>query len=297
MEQHRFTVKDNGFAGIFYPGDRGTDTIVIFVGGAACTEKVSVKASTFLREAGFSMLLLGFYTWKDTPKDLRRIPVDYVKIAVDYLNANYHPKKIYMTGASTGAGYTLLAASLIPEISGVAAIVPFDYVMEASSFTKRHGESVYTWKGEDVPYSSNPIVDDGLFKIFGKCRKAGYPLRRLMRFGYDQAPLTEEGRIKTENINGDILLIGAKDDDCWPSDIAVPRIEKNLKEHGFTHKVKAIVLDPASHALGGDYDKTGFMINFLMRLMMQSEKTDRASCDKARQICKDEMIKFFEGKI
>jgi len=291
----RFTVRENGFAGLLYPGERGTDTIVIFTGGAACTEKVSVKASTFLREAGFTVFVLGFYLWKDTPKDLVQIPVDYVEKAVAYLKDRFHPEKIYMTGASTGAGYTLLSASLVSDLDGVAAIVPFDYVMEASSFTKRYGKSVYSYHGEDVPYSSNRIVDDGLIAVFRKCRKAGYPLRRIMRFGYDQAELTEEGRIKTENINGDILLIGAKNDDCWPSDIAVPRIEQNLKDHDFKHYVRALVYDPASHALGGDYEKTGFMINFLMKLMMKIERTDPEGCNQARRNCEAEMIRFFEG--
>jgi len=291
----RFTVKDDGFAGVFYPGTRGTDTIVVFVGGASCNEKVSFKASRFIRDAGISMLLLGFYLWKDTPKDLTEIPVDYCETAVKYLKSKYNPTNIFMTGASTGAGYTLLCASYIPEITGVAAIVPFDYVMEASSFTKRYGNSVYTYKGKDVPYESNKIVDDGLSALCKKCKAAGYPLSRLMRFGYDQAPIEEHARIKTENINGDILLIGAKNDDCWPSDIAVPRIAESLEEHGFQHKVKAIVYDRASHALGGNYDETGAFIRFLMRLMMKSEKTDPEGCNESRQKCMREMLDFFEN--
>jgi len=295
--QQRFTVRENGFAGVFYPGSRGTDTIVIFVGGAACNEKVSTIASGFIREAGFSTLNLGFYLWKDTPKDLKQIPVDYVERAVKYLKEQYHPSRIYMTGASTGAAYTLLCASLVPDISGVAAVVPFDYVMEASSFTKRYGCSVYTYHGQDVPYSSNPIVDDGIPSLLKKCKAAGYPLKRIMRFGYDQAPLTEEGRIRTENINGDLLLIGASEDDCWPSEVAVSRIEKILKAHNFPHKVRVVVYENCSHALGGDYDKSGAFIRFLMRLMMKNEKENPAGCNEAREKCKEEMLRFFEGKI
>ena len=47
-----------------------------------------------------------------------------------------------------------VSASLIPEISCIMPIVPFDYVMEGTTNSfKRLGRSVYTWHGQDVPYS------------------------------------------------------------------------------------------------------------------------------------------------
>jgi len=292
----RFTVKEHGFAGNFYPGPKGTDKIIIFVGGAMCTEKISINASRFIREAGYSMLLLGFYSWKDTPKSVCRIPVEYTERAVAYLKDRFHVQTIIMTGASTGAGYSLLSASLIPDIHGVAAIVPYDYVMESTTIFKRRGVSVYTWRGEDLPYTPYKIVDRGLLRILRDMRQTEeYGPDRLIRYGYDECEKDRnpESRIKTENINGDILMIACKADDCWPSDVAVPRIAKNLEEHGFAHRVIAKVYEKGSHMIGGDYATAAFYMKPAVKLLMRAEKKWPQECEEARKQCKKDMLEFF----
>jgi len=294
----RFTVREHGFAGKWYPGEKGTDKIIIFVGGAMCTEKIAENASKFIRDAGYSMLLLGFYSWKDTPKSVCQIPVEYTERAVKYLQERFHPKKIIMTGASTGAGYSLLSASLIPEISGVAAIVPYDYVMESTTIFKRRGVSVYTWRGKDLPYTPYKIVERGIFKLLRDVKKdKDYGVDRLIRYGYDDCEqnLNPESRIRTENIQGDLLLIACKDDDCWPSDVAVPRIQKNLEEHGFSHRVIAKVYEKGSHAIGGDYVSAAFYMKPAVKKLMRAEKKWPKECDEAREQCKKDMLDFFES--
>ena len=83
-----------------------------------------------------------------------------------------------MTGLSTGSAYTLLSASLMPEITCVIPVVPYDHILEGS---------VYTWHGDDIPYTPAKFLDMGMIKWFRSAKKAkGYGLARFMRYGYDQ---------------------------------------------------------------------------------------------------------------
>nr|MCR5675312.1 hypothetical protein [Lachnospiraceae bacterium] len=143
-EMQRCTLQEHGFAGVFFPGTVAREKAIIAAGGASCDEKTSISMSRFLRKAGYNVLVLGFYLWEGLSKKLVSIPVDYVERAVRWLKEEKGFQGIAMTSASTGAGYTLLAASLIPDIGCVIPIVPFDHVMEGTTNSfKRMGRSVY----------------------------------------------------------------------------------------------------------------------------------------------------------
>ncbi len=52
---------------------------------------------------------------------------------------------------------------MIPDISCVIPVVPYDYVMQASvqkwlAFRSVH-KSQYTWQGKDIPYTPNDLLD------------------------------------------------------------------------------------------------------------------------------------------
>ena len=128
----RCTLERNGFEGIYFKGKRSPEKAIIAVGGASCDERSSVYMSRYLRRAGYTVLVLGFYLWERLPKNLVSIPVDYAEKAVKWLKEKKGIKRIAMTGLSTGAAYTMLAASLIPEISCVIPVVPYDYVQQAT---------------------------------------------------------------------------------------------------------------------------------------------------------------------
>ena len=257
----RCTLKDNGFVGIYYPGSISINKAIIATGGASCDEKTSVLMSRFLRNAGYNVLVLGFYMWEGLPQELVSIPVDYVEKAVRWLQEEKGIKGIAMTSASTGAGYTLLAASLIKDISCVIPIVPYDYVMEGTTNNfKRLGRSVYTWHGKDVAYSPWTLIDQGLPRIFwGAVRDKKYGLKRFMRYGYDHNPVTDESRILIENMHADVLFLAVKDDDAWPSDKAVERMIKVLEQKDYPYRFEAHIYEKASHALTDGLDEmTGY---------------------------------------
>lgn len=281
----RCTLEKHGFTGIYFAGTKSPSKVVIAAGGASCDEKTSVLMSRFIREAGYNVLVLGFYLWKGLPKNLAAIPVDYVEKAIRWLKEEKGIEGIAMTAVSTGAGYTLLAASLIPEIGCVIPVVPYDYVMEGttSSF-RRLGTSVYTWHGDEIPYSPWTLIDKGIPRILlAAAKDKRYGLARFMRYGYDHNPTAEASRIKVEDMHADILLLAAKDDDCWPSDTAVSRIVKILADAQYPYRVESHIYEKASHALTDGLDEMTGYAKWALHHMIPAEKQYPEACEQARQ--------------
>jgi dienelactone hydrolase len=283
-ERIDFNVEKDGFSAHFYPGTKKPGKVIIYTGGAGCPEKVCVRAGRFLVREGYSVMILGFYLWKGLPKELHRIPVDYVERAAKWLNVHGYTE-ICLMGTSTGAGYTLLCASLVPAITKVIAVVPFDYVMESMKKMVNHtGTSVYEYHGKDMPYSTYPLADKGgLRGALREVRKMpGYGLKYFMRAAYDTAILNPDSRIRVENINGDILFIHPDWDDSWPSETAVKRMKKVLEESGFPHTVKSIEYPGASHALGS-WEDMPLKFRFALRFACTRDRENPKICKEARK--------------
>ena len=296
MKEIICTLEKEGFKAHYYPGTKEKSKAVIAVGGASCNERTSIAMSGFLRKAGYNVLVLGFYLWKGLSKNLASIPVDYVEKAVKWLKEEQGIEKIAMTGASTGAGYTLLCASLIPDITCVVPVVPYDYVMEGTSPSNRRLHcSVYTWHGNDIPYTEVPMLDKGMLNWLKLAKNAeGYGIRRFMRFGYDlmSESLNLDSRIKVENMNADVLLLAVEDDDCWPSDIAVARMLKVFEEQNYSHRVEYHVYEKGSHALTDGIQSYSVMTRFIMKMMIPAENRFPKECEEARQDSFARILKF-----
>lgn len=298
----RCTLEKNGFEGIFFEGKHSPEKVIISVGGASCDEKSSVYMSRYLRRAGYNVLVLGFYLWKGLPQNLVSIPVDYAERAVRWLKNEKGAKRIAMTGLSTGAAYTLLAASLIPEISCVIPVVPYDYIQQATiqkglSFRSVH-KSQYTWHGKDIPYTPTDQLDKmGMLGWLNDARKApGYGLSRFMRYGYDLIEIQQkpDARIRIENMQADVLFLGVKDDDAWPSDVAVPRMVRVLKDSDYPYRVEYHIYEKGSHALADGLDKMTGYARFALKHMLPAEKKYPKECEEARRDSFRRVLKFLK---
>ena len=259
-----FTLERDGFVGVFYPGTRRPGRAVLYVGGASCGRKMTIAMGRYLADAGFSVLFLGFYLWEGLSKDMWRIPVDYAERAAQWLTS--HGYEVCMAGASTGGGYTLLSASLVPEIHGAIGMCPFDHVFEGMKMLGKAPHcSVYQFHGREIPYSRFDIVKDGWPEAFRTARRAGVSLAGFMRYGYESAFLDPASRIRVEDIRGDILLTTARYDIMWPADQAVQRMEKVLRESSREHRLTVKVYDAKTHGLG--VGELGGGTKLAMRLM------------------------------
>lgn len=233
------SLEKEGFRAHYYPGCKMTNKAIIAVGGASCDEKTCIAMSGFLRKEGYNVLVLGFYLWKGLSKNLASIPIDYVEKAVKWIKEEQGIEKIAMTGASTGAGYTLVCASRIPEITCVIPVEPFGYDL--------------------IEPNLNP-----------------------------------DSRIRVEDMNADVLLLAAKNDDCWPSDVATKRMIEVFKEKNYSHRVESHIYEKGSHALVDGMSEMSGFTRFLFKLMIPAEKKYPKECEEARQDSFKRIVRFIE---
>lgn len=290
------SLEKDKFVGQFFKGNKNEDCAVIFFPGAKLSEEKTLPMAEFLINEGYNVLVVGYYLWREMRKEMWSIPVDYAENAVNWLKTK-NIKKIAVHGASTGAGYALLVASLIPEISCVVAVSPFEYVMEGmkNELIPQHC-SQYTWHGKDLPYCSYAGLDKmslmQAVRTFFKNRGNKYTLKDIGRYSYDTASISEESRIKIENMRADILLIAPQKDDCWPSEIAVPRMVKLLEEKNYSYKVQSTIYEYGSHLLGYVPIEMIESKKKLYEKMMPVEKVYPIECAKAREDSTKEIIDF-----
>ena len=116
----------------------------------------------------------------------------------------------------------------------------------------------------------------------------------MLRGCYDENVQTERARIKVENMHADFLMQCPGYDDCWPSDEAVPRMEKILKEAGYPYRYKATVYEKGSHLLCGDLSCSPDYLKSMKRIL-QAEYVDQDACNKAREDSMKEALAFLEG--
>ena len=276
MCKQSFNLEKDGFVGELYPGTRCPGKAILYVGGAGCSRKMTLMMGNYLVDAGFTVLFLGFYLWDDLSKDMWNIPVDYAERAVKWLNKNGY--EVCMIGTSTGAGYTLLSASLIPEISGVIALSGFDHVMEGCKFFhKPSGHSVYEFHGEEYPFSHFDIISNGWIDGIRKARHNGISMAAFMRYGYETSNLDPSSRIKVENIHGDILFLGPTNDSTWPSDAASKRMMDILQKSGFPFHADLKLYESAAHGIG-----VGELKGIYKILAGFAVKEDRVLAEEAR---------------
>ena len=286
------STKDHGFAGAFYQGDIYPGTCVIYAGRAGEDKKASLQAASFIREAGFNTLVLGWMGWEGTPSRMEKVPVDYVREAIRWLKEDRGISRIIMAGAAEGAVYTLLAAVYNKEIGAVCAVTPLDYVASAPSAGKRI-EAVFTWQGKRISFVQHARAYFTPYELLrGALQDPDYGMGRLLRYANDQTRVRLVARIQVEKMQGDLLMIVPSYDDVWASEEAAVRIGKRLERMKYPYRVETAVLEGASHIMGGSYDMTAGNMQFYKR-MLKAERVSPEACDRGRTDCLVRMVEFF----
>ncbi len=292
------TLERDGFYGLYHEGTKYPDVVILRTAGSGAPKGNVISCSKFLFEAGYSVLCIGYYMWGTLGDVIDEIPLDYVEKAISWVrsytgNSNL---RIGITGLSQGASYALAAAARIPDISAVAAASPFDHVMEGNTNSfRRTGHSSYTWHGEPLPYTRWKLLDASLPKLlFHILRDKEYGISRMMRYGYDKNGIDPVSAIEVENMHADLLLLASKDDDCWPSDEAVPRMVERLRVAGYSHHVESHIYERGCHNMGGDMTLTG-KTGKKMKRLMRSWADHPDDCLACIEDSKERILTFFEN--
>lgn len=105
-----------------------------------------------------------------------------------------------------------------------------------------------------------------------------------------------KSRIKVENMRSDVLLMAPSYDDCWPSEQAVPRMERILREYNYPYRVKVRMYENASHAIAMDMGalKKNAVLRFLLGILLPAEKKHSEACERARKDSMQLILDFLE---
>lgn len=291
--KEKYTLEKDGFVEYWRPacGHKGR-AMIVFPGSGADYE-LTEKSSAFLGRAGWSRLLVAFSKWDGLPEDPCLTPVEYAEKAVRVLKADGF-EKVGVYGISAGAKYAITAASLISGISLVIAASPYDHTTEAFQGMKPLNVSTFTFRGNPLPFDPTVTLHRNIVSVLLRTAfNKKYGMKRMLRGCYEENIPSEAARIKVENMQADFLAQAPGYDDCWPSDEALPRMARILKETNYPYRWKTTTYEHGSHLLCGDLSGSPAYLKSMKKILL-AEYRDQDACNRAREESMREALSFLE---
>ena len=95
-----------------------------------------------------------------------------------------------------------------------------------------------------------------------------------------------------EHMQADVLLLASAKDDCWPAEESARHIEELLKKNDYKHRIKTVIYEKGSHAIGSvlKNEETRKM----MQKLLPAEKKYPQECEAARVDSVKQMKEFLE---
>lgn len=274
-----------GFEGILYPGNGRKDKVLIVMSGSNGGMKLTRRAAEFYHKNGFPALALALFKTRQTPKDLSRVPAEYVEHAVDWLK-NQGYAQIGVDGMSKGSEMALVAASMFPEISCVIARVPSHFVSEGLSGSGKNkgpsGTSCWSYRGKELPYAPYRSRSFNLLKMLLREKEL-----HIIAFNRDK-DVPPEAVIPIERIKAPILLLSSKHDEVWPSFESAALMERKLTEIGFPCPHRHIAFEHMSHAMLTE-------LPWVYKMAFKSERQHPKECEADREKLKQELLDWVDS--
>ena len=249
-----YSPENDGFFGAFYECPSPSEKAVILMLGDDIDDRMAASGAKWLQQLGCHVM-----TMAPDKKDYghHNYPLERFGKALGVLEKK-GCSRIGIIGASTTGMLALLAASYYPQISLTIAISPSDFVMEGfyrdgkDGMRERpgDGESSVSWEGKPLPYLPYAYRHPEYWLKIKEASKAGKDMvasRPLFDESERRHPLQEEEKIRVENIQGDVICIGAKDDVLWDTCRYIRRMEKRLEEKPHSCRFKALLYEHGTH--------------------------------------------------
>lgn len=289
-----FTVDENGFHGSYYPCKSRIDKAFIEMLGDDTDDLLAKGGVKWFHEHGCSVI-----TMSPEKKDYghHSYPVERIETAIHFLKDNGY-RKIGIIGLSTTGMLSLVAASLIPDITLTVALSPSDFVMEGFYQDNKDGmherpgdnESTLTWRGKQLPYLPYAYRHPDYWKKIQADTKA-YGDMVVSRPMFDESekkhPLGEDELIKVENIKGHIIFGGAEDDVLWDTCRYIRRMMKRLIEKGSDCTFEAVLREHGTHFVLPEgmmnHLAPGWLIDFFVAYAFKEAKGYKKECRETRK--------------
>jgi dienelactone hydrolase len=237
--------------------------VIIALGGSEGGSLSVRRAAGLWASMGYAVLALPYYSpggWDangPTPPELPQLPAAFAEIPVDRLESarawlqrqpGVDATRIGLLGVSKGAEFALLAATKMPWIRAVVAVVPSDVVWEGWGPGVPAGQKPsFSWQGQPLPFV--PYVGFAQ-EMQGFATGSPVRIRRPQDAGRAAHPqAAAAARIPVEAYAGPVLLIAGGDDQVWDSGGMAQSIAASRQAAG--RETLTLIYPDAGHALSG----------------------------------------------
>lgn len=240
------------------PGKRPA---LILLGGSEGGSGITLAAPAFASR-GFAVLALPVYSPPNRAnlREIPELPAAWAEMPVEVLDKarawlaarpEVDASRIGIHGTSMGALFALVAAVHRPWIKAVVASVPSDVVWDGWGPGVELGtRSTFSVAGKPLPFVPLLGYED---EMKGFERNEPVVLRRAFERGRAARPdLAANARVPVERIRVPVMVIGAYDDQMWPSGSMAQAIAERRLAAGL--ETESLLYADAGHLL---YD-TGY---------------------------------------
>ena len=254
MKKKHFDVGTDGFYGAYWKCKSDSDCAMIAMIGDDSEDYLARTSVKWLHKLGVNVM-----TMSPGKKDYghHNYPLERIEKAISWLKANGN-QKIGIVGASTTGTLALTAASYFEDITLTIGLTPSDFIWQGFMQGKKdgckewpiEGESLFSYKGEPLPYMSFCYKHPDYWHVIEKeTKRTGDMInsRKLFDDSEKAHPITEDEMIKIEKIHGTLLLIGAEDDVLWDTAKYIRRMKQRMKEHPHTCRLESVIYEHGTH--------------------------------------------------
>lgn len=282
-------LNQNGFqASYFVKPELESKKAIVLIGGGQWGD---YWAQEFAHN-GMVGLSLTYVGREGLPRLPEAIDLAYFEKAMTWLadQKEVNKDKIVLMGASRNAELALVIAATFPDlVSGVIAYSPSS-VSWSNTVLPYNSDEIkpsWTYKGNDIPYvPMEKITGNETDKI---------EMVEYWNKGLANDEFVNHATIRTEKINGPILLFSGVDDKVWPSSVMADSIEENLKENNFKFSIQNIKYENAGHLISGKPDEISSDRTAIMNIKGKDYEYEFGGTDEGDfKAKKDAKIKLME---
>ena len=212
--------EDDGFVAHYYAqSPESLKQPIIVLGGSE--GGIPTRLAQVIADNGFPTLAVAYFKEESLPDELEKIPLEYFEKAKNWLR-HKHPEynNLTLVGWSKGAELSLLLASQDTAFNRVIAIAPSSVVWAGilKDWQKTPGSS-WTREQQALPFVQfNPSgAVNGLLDLYSQS------LANRQDGG--------KATIKTENIQGNVVLYSGGKDEIWPSNLMAEKVCERMKRN------------------------------------------------------------------
>ncbi|NIM89789.1 MAG: hypothetical protein GTO17_02450 [Candidatus Aminicenantes bacterium] len=242
-ELTRITIEKEKLEGtLYHPPQGGPHPGLILLAGSG--GGIYEWWAELMASNGFAALTLPYFRYKNLPKELMEIPLEYFKEAIIWLKDQkaVDGDRIAVMGASKGGELALLLGATYPEIKAVVACVPSSVVWQGISL-ERFGSS-WSQDGKGLPYARWHFSPEDAQKM-----ESGQPLSLLETYSLEKndPAVLEKALIPVEKIKAPIPMVSGTDDQLWPSTQFANMVMERLEKYNHSHQRQHLSYEGAGH--------------------------------------------------